>query len=191
MSPLTGPADAVSVQEETGERTEGRAALLTEFDQFFKDYPNAQLAGTVEHVRPVSAEVAIAEGNITLATGDGEPTQSAFTAVLQKQGDRWLIASSHERDLPVPETSYDALREFEWLVGTWQDKTNDASVISTVRWSPSKAFLIRSFEATFDDGDGFSGTQIFGWDPRSQQIRTWTFNSDGSFGDGTVSKGWR
>ena len=53
---------------------------------------------------------------------------------------------------------------------------------------PSRAFLIRSFEATFDDGEPLSGTQIFGWDPRAQQIRTWTFNSDGSFGDGTVSK---
>jgi uncharacterized protein (TIGR02246 family) len=180
--------DAVSVQEETDARTEGRAAILADFEQFFRDYPKAQLAGAVEQVCPVSGDVAIAEGQITLATGEEEPTRSAFTAVLKKEGERWLIASSHERDLPVPATATDALQELEWFVGTWRDQTEGASVLTTVRWSPSRTFLIRSFEATFEDGEGFSGTQIFGWDPLAKQIRTWVFNSDGSFGDGAMSK---
>ncbi|MGE3778241.1 MAG: nuclear transport factor 2 family protein, partial [Pirellulaceae bacterium] len=29
---------------------------------------------------------------------------------------------------------------------------------------------------------------MIGWDPVRRQIRTWTFNSDGSFGQGTISK---
>ena len=181
-------ADAVSVQEETGDRTEGHSALLAEFEQFYQDYPSAQISGTVEHVRSVGPDVAIAEGQITLVTATDEPTQSAFTAVLKKQGNQWLIASSHERDLPVPSTPYDGLKTIEWIVGTWQDQTEGASVFTTVRWSPNRTFLIRSYEATFEDGESASGTQIFGWDPLSKQIRTWTFHSDGSFGDGTVSK---
>lgn len=180
--------DAVSVQEETGDRTVGHTELLAEFEQFFQDYPVARVAGTVEHVRFVGPDVAIAEGKITLVTGTDEPTQSAFTAVLKKQGDQWLIASSYERDLPVPATPYDGLKEIEWIVGTWQDQTEGASVFTTVQWSPKRTFLIRSYEATFADGEGESGTQIFGWDPLAKQIRTWTFHSDGSFGDGTVSR---
>jgi uncharacterized protein (TIGR02246 family) len=180
--------DALSVQEESGERTEGREALRAEFKQFFADYPNTQLSGVVEHVRTVGTNVAVAEGEMTLVTDPGEPSQSAFTAVLEKQNNQWLIASSHERDLPSPPTSYDALKEFEWFIGSWQDQTEGALVNTTVRWSPSRAFLIRSYLAEFADGDSFSGTQIFGWDPLAKQIRSWTFNSDGSYGDGVVSK---
>lgn len=181
-------ADAVSVQEGTGERTEGREALQKEFQQFFADYPQALLSGSTDHVRMIGADVAVVEGAITLATGLDEPVQSTFTAVLKKQDDQWLIASSHERDVPTPTTSYEALRELEWAIGSWQDEIEGAKVTSTIRWSPSQAFLIRSYQAEYEDGDGTSGTQIFGWDPLAKQIRTWTFNSDGSFGDGTVSR---
>lgn len=180
--------DAVSVQEETGERSEGRDAILADFKQFFSDYPQAQLSGSVEHVRKLGADVAIAEGRLTLVTGDGQPSQSAYTAVLQRENNRWLIASSSERDLPMPATSYDALQELAWMVGGWEDQTGDASVFTTVRWSPNRAFLIRSYSAQFEEDGSFTGTQIFGWDAVSKQIRTWTFNSDGSFGDGAVSK---
>lgn len=181
-------AEAVSVQQETGERTEGRGAILADLTQVFGDYPDVQLAGTVDHVRAIGSDVAVAEGRITLVTAEDQPAESAFTVVLQKVGENWLIASAHQRNLPTPVTTFEVLQGLEWLVGTWQDQTEGATVTSTVRWTPNQAFLIRSFEATFDDGEGFSGTQIFGWDPRSQQILTWTFNSDGSFGDGTVSK---
>ena len=57
-----------------------------------------------------------------------------------------------------------------------------------MQWSPSRAFLIRSYSAEFKDGEGYTGTQIFGCDTLAKEIRTWTFNSDGSYGDGTVSK---
>ena len=61
-------------------------------------------------------------------------------------------------------------------------------MITTVRWSESRAFLIRSFNVQHDDGDSLSGTQVIGWDPLNKQIRSWTFHSDGSFGEGFASK---
>ncbi|MFI4874585.1 MAG: DUF4440 domain-containing protein, partial [Blastopirellula sp. JB062] len=33
-----------------------------------------------------------------------------------------------------------------------------------------------------------SGMQIIGWDPSVKQIRSWVFDSDGGFGEGTWSK---
>jgi len=33
-----------------------------------------------------------------------------------------------------------------------------------------------------------TGTQVIGWDPQQQQIRGWSFNSDGSFGESTWSR---
>ena len=33
-----------------------------------------------------------------------------------------------------------------------------------------------------------SGTQIIGWDPRTRQIKSWFFDSDGSLGEGRWEK---
>ncbi|MCA9076654.1 MAG: SgcJ/EcaC family oxidoreductase [Planctomycetaceae bacterium] len=181
-------ANGVSVAAETGVRTEGRAALVEEFAAFFKAQPDARLSGQVENIRMVRPDVATVEGTTVISFGDAVPVESAFSAVLVKEANEWLIDSSQERDLPVPSSSYDALKELEWLVGTWKDQAEGAEVTTTVRWSPSRAFLLRSFAAQFGEGDEVQGTQIIGWDPMSQQIRTWTFNSDGSFGQGTVSR---
>jgi len=180
--------DGISVNLETGERTVGRESLQQEFDDFFEQYPQSRLSGRVDNLRIIRPDVALVEGRVTIFTGDGEPVESAYTAIMVKEQDQWLISNSQERDLPAPPTSYDALKDLEWLVGTWQDDVESASVITTVRWSDSRAFLIRSFKIQHEDGESLSGTQVIGWDPLNKQIRTWTFNSDGSFGEGFASK---
>jgi len=43
-------------------------------------------------------------------------------------------------------------------------------------------FLIRKYSVVRNDGAALEGTEIIGWDPREHRIRSWTFNSDGSFG---------
>jgi uncharacterized protein (TIGR02246 family) len=180
--------DGVSIAAETGERTAGRAALQEEFAAFFRENPGSRLMGEVSSIRMIRPEVALVEGRTTLFVADPEPVESAFTAVLVKEGDQWLISSSHEHDLPAPPTPYDALKELEWMVGVWEDQSEVANVTTTVRWSPRRAFLIRSFSAQFGEDEVLEGTQVIGWDPQSKQIRTWIFNSDGSFGQGTVAK---
>lgn len=180
--------NGVSVAAETGERTEGREALVEEFAGFFREMPNARLTGQIGNIRMVRPDVATVEGTTVLSLSDGTPVESAFSAILVKEGDDWLIESSRESDLPVPTSSFEALKDLEWMIGTWEDQTAAATVTTTIRWSPSRAFLLRSFAAQFGEGDEVQGTQIIGWDPMSQQIRTWTFNSDGSFGQGTVSR---
>jgi hypothetical protein len=41
---------------------------------------------------------------------------------------------------------------------------------------------------TTADGEVREGTQVVGFDPRSVEIRSWTFQSDGGFGDATWSR---
>ena len=36
--------------------------------------------------------------------------------------------------------------------------------------------------------DDLEGTQVIGWDPAAGTIRSWMFDSDGGFGEGTWSK---
>lgn len=179
--------DAVSLNEETGERLTGRGALLEDFKAFFAENPGAKLTGEVDHVRQVTDDVAIAEGVATVYLPDADPAPSAFTAVLVKEGDQWLLESSHERDLPSPASANDALQGLAWLVGDWRDDSDLVDGRSTVRWSANGSFLVRSYRVDFTDGESFEGTQVFGWNPRGKNYRTWTFNSDGSFGDGYVT----
>lgn len=179
---------AVSLNEETGERLTGRDAVRSDFAAFFERSPGARLTARIDEARLVRPEVAIVEGQATLYAPGDEPTVSAFTAVLVRTDGAWLIDSSHERDLPAPPTPREALRELEWLVGSWRDDVDGADVATSVRWSPNEAFLIRSFNVRYEADASYEGTQVIGWDPAGKQIRTWTFLSDGSFGQGVASR---
>ena len=104
------------------------------------------------------------------------------------QGDKWLLDSVEEMPLPQPGSSTDALKELEWLIGDWVDESGDIKVSTTFRWTANQAFLLRSFQVAEKDGVTMSGTQVIGWDPNAKEIRSWSFNSDGSFGESTWSR---
>ena len=80
------------------------------------------------------------------------------------------------------------MKELEWLIGEWNDESNNVKVKTTFRWSANRAFLLRSFSVESEGSIALEGTQVIGWDARDLQIRSWTFNSDGSFGESTWSK---
>ena len=176
------------VDRETGDRTEGREAIRADLAAVFKNAAKTRLAGTVDRIRFIKSDVASVEGTTTTAQPDEEPSVSQFSAILVMQGDNWQIDSIEEMPVPQPATAYNALRQLDWLVGNWVDDSKDSPVISTFRWSKNGSFLIRTFSMGSGDQATQLGTQIIGWDPRGQQIRSWTFNADGSFGDGIWSK---
>jgi hypothetical protein len=142
----------------------------------------------VDRVRLIKPDVASVEGQTTLVTTDAEPVESVFSAILVHQDGKWVIESAEESPLPRPATPEDALSDLEWLVGHWVDDGEDARVDTSIQWSQDRAFLLRSFVVQTAEGATQRGTQVIGWDPRSQEIRSWTFNSDGSFSDATWSK---
>ena len=176
------------VDRETGARTEGREAIRADLAEVFKSPAKTRLEGTVDRVRFIKPDLASVEGTTTTSVPDQQPSVSQFSAILVKIGDQWQIDSVEEMPKPQPGTAYEALQELVWLEGDWVDDSKDSPVVSAFRWSPNGSFLIRSFSTR--DGDEVTqlGTQIIGWDPRSQQIRSWTFNADGSFGDGVWVK---
>ncbi len=177
----------VYVDKTTGERAEGRDALAEDFRALFAAAPQVTLSGEVESIRVLADEVAMVEGTTTTVTPDAEPATTAYSAIFVKQDGKWLLDAVHETPLAAPEAPRQALEPLAWMVGQWRDAgagDEAATVDTTVRWSPSEAFLIRSYNVNREGEDPFEGTQIIGWDPRSKEIRSWTFNSDGSFGDG-------
>jgi uncharacterized protein (TIGR02246 family) len=182
--------EGVYTNRETGERTAGRESIQSQFAEILKEPSAKRLSVALNDVRLIKSDVAIADGRALVTVADEAGTKStAFSAVFVKQGDQWLLDSVHETQAPTPPTPRAALAELEWLVGAWIDDSDDANVATSVRWSPHEAFLIRSFRVQLpDDDEPREGTQVIGWDPRNKQIRSWTFDSDGSFGEGTWSK---
>ncbi len=181
----------VYVDRSTGERIAGRAALEKDFAATFKEKPHAQLSGTLKSVRFIRPDVVSAEGEAVESPNATETAsnRTAFSAIFVLQDGRWLIDSIQESDIPPPQPQTAALTDLEWMVGHWVDKSKDARVDTVVRWSPRHAFLIRSFTIrTSQDSEPDQGTEIIGWDPHTKQLRSWTFLSDGSFGEATWSK---
>ena len=180
--------NSLHVDLETGERTEGRDAIGQDIREAFQLRPDTQLLGRIERVRFIKPDVASVDGQVSMRVPGEDPDLTDFSAILVGQDGKWRIDSIEESPTPVPATSHDALRELDWLVGQWADQSESGRIDNVFRWSENGAFLIRSFSAELTDGDSHQGTQVIGWDPRSLEIRSWSFNSDGSFGDATWSR---
>lgn len=176
--------NAVYVDRENGERLEGRAALQQDFETMFIEHSAIRLSGELQSVSFVTENVAMAEGTAIVFVGDADPATTGFSATFVREDDRWLLHSVNESELPLPESPYDALQPLSWMLGDWVDESDEMRVDTSVNWAPGGAFLIRSYLVQDSEGPVREGTQVIGWDPRSHEIRSWSFNSDGSFGDG-------
>lgn len=176
------------VDKTTGARTEGHDALIADFRALFAASPDVVLSGKIDAVRMLAGDVAMVDGTSVTATAGDEPSESSFTAVFKRVGDKWLIDSVHEMATPKPESSRQALEPLAWMIGHWQDNSDADRVETVARWSLDEAFIVRSYSVERQGVPPFQGTQVIGWDPRAGQIRSWTFHSDGSFGEGMWSK---
>jgi len=185
--------NARHIDRATGEKTEGREAIKKDIQAVFSDHPTTRLSGHVDVVRMITPEVAKVDGQTYVTVAEEPPIHATFSAIVVLRDGIWLIDSLDEMPLPQPPTSYDALQRLAWLEGKWVDSAGQSRIETSVSWSPNRAFLIRSFTSHDDQGVSHQGTQVIGWDPRSQEIRSWIFNSDGSFGDGVweeVGREW-
>ncbi|MCO8122816.1 SgcJ/EcaC family oxidoreductase [Stieleria sp. TO1_6] len=181
----------VHIDRNSGERTEGREAIQSDIAESFQNRPDTQLSGTVESLRQIKPDVVSINGQVTVSREKEDPVQVDYSAIVIEQDGKWMIDSIEELPVPQPLTSHDALAELDWLIGTWNDSDDDVTITNQFRWSENGAFLIRSFSAQLPEQELKQGTQVIGWDPRSLEIRSWTFNSDGSFGDAVWSKNGR
>ncbi len=178
----------VHIDRETDLRTEGREAIMTDLQAVFDSTPDAQLSGSLKSVHIVQPTVASIEGETMLSGGDQPPSMSMFTAIVVLEGGKWRLDRVDESPLAVASTSSEALRQLEWLIGSWKDESDAAVVETNCRWSPNEAFLLRSYSVAIGDEDVSQGTQVIGWDANQQSIRSWNFDSSGGFGEATWSR---
>jgi hypothetical protein len=122
-------------------------------------------------VRFLTADVAIEEGDCTLWV---------------RQEGRWRLEYVRE-SAAAPPPNPQPLAPLDPLVGDWTGEVNQLTVKVEARWNPTRTFLRRDLSILSADKPVFHGIQHVGWDPLQEQINSWMFNDDGSFGQGV----WR
>jgi uncharacterized protein (TIGR02246 family) len=166
-----------------GTEVNGREEIKQAFVQAFEANAKAAVSVDVESIRFLTPDVAVEEGFTSLFP-DGETlvAHSRYTVVHVKKEGKWLMQSVRvieEQSL----SAYGELQPLEWLVGEWLDEGRSEDVESTFRWDENKSFLLEEFRVVRGGEVVMKGTQRIGWDPQTKQIRSWTFDSAGGFGE--------
>jgi uncharacterized protein (TIGR02246 family) len=183
-------ADDAEYLLSSGERVEGREALRAVFAESLAEENRASITVTNPHVRILSDTVATEEGAATLTRPGEAPEETSYLAIYVKQGDAWKLTTVRETAVQPVSVSPAAeqLEQLAWLVGEWKDVSEDSTVSISIRWSGNNAFLVYTFKAEAPGTEPLEGTQVIGWDPVQEVIRSWMFDSDGGFGEGVWTK---
>ena len=177
--------DAVYMDPSTGEAAVGREEIEKVFADTLADLGDAKLEVEVKSIDFVSPNVAIENGTARVIRPDAEPEETNYSAVNVKRDGKWLLDRISEEEPPAPPPSnYEQLKELEWMIGSWIDQDESATIQTDCEWTKNQNFITRSFAVVVGDQVDMAGMQIIGWDPVAKQIRSWVFDSDGGFAEG-------
>jgi len=168
----------------TGRLLQGRAAIENAFQDFFTENKGTKLRIDVISVRFVTPDTAIEDGITSLTFADGSPpNQARYTNVHIKKNGQWFLQSVREASY-TPPGNYEQLRALEWAVGEWVDQGNGPE-IDHVRfeWSEDGNFLVSTQDVTMKQTLVSRATEWIAWDSAARQVLSWSFVTDGSFGE--------
>jgi uncharacterized protein (TIGR02246 family) len=173
--------------DEAGKTTRGREALTALFKTMLANWKGTKIGSKVYSVKFLRPDVAIVDGSLETTAKDGTRDSNRYVVVWAKSGDKWLISSA--RDLPaevqdVPSLPYPQLKSLEWMVGDWAEEGGKGQVQVKCHWAPNKSFLLMDYEVKSEGADPLLVSQRIGWDPVNNTVRSWVFDSTGSFGEG-------
>ena len=151
-----------------------------------------QVAGSEDDLTqgldPTVMKIAVEKGVARVLAPGMEPDETVYTALYVKSERGWLLDRINESAPQVVLSNYEQLKDLEWMVGTWVDQDDEATIETSVKWTKNQNFLSRSFRVSVPGEPDLSGIQLIGWDPANQEIRSWVFDSDGGFGNATWKK---
>ena len=176
------------IEDEDGEVTRGRDAIVSRFSEIFKQSGGDRLSVETDSLRFLGTDIAIEEGTASLTTHDGEPPDTnRYSVIYARQDGRWLHARIRDEQ-PDEDSPHEQLRQLEWMLGEWVNESDDGIVKTNCKWSDEGNFLLREFDVKVEGRIALSGTQRIGWDLQRKQFRIWVFDDRGGFADGLVSR---
>jgi uncharacterized protein (TIGR02246 family) len=171
-----------------GVRVQGRNEIEKVLENFFTENKGVKLRVDSESLRFVSPDVAMEDGVRETFVPEGVPNRVRYTNVFVKKDGQWLLSSVRDSSY-VPPSNYVHLRGLEWATGEWASDNPKAEVEHiSLAFTETKNFLIGSFSTTVRDVSVGSMKVRVGWDPKKQQLRSWSFDDTGAFGEGEWTK---
>lgn len=178
-------AQKAEITDEAGNVVKGRDAIENYFGQTFTEYPECKVEIDIASIRHLTPNIAIEEGLVRgWQTPDADPEVMAYVAIHIRVEGQWLVASVSDFAIPVELTPQDHLQELAWLVGEWIEEGSNSSIKTNCRWDDNGNYLIQDFALHVREGSFVSGSMRIGWDALRGQIKSWTFNADGSHSEG-------
>lgn len=177
--------------DEAGKMTRGKEQIGELFKKSLPSRKGSKLAIKLNSIKFLRPEICLVDGSLEVAVADGTKESSRYAVVWTKTDGKWLISSA--RDLPaevvdLPSMAAAQLKGLEWLVGEWQDADGKGNVSISTRWDANKAFLLMNYVVKTEGAEPLQVTVRIGWDPIAGRIRSWTFDSNGGFGEGFWQK---
>jgi len=162
--------------------------------------PRASFTIKDTSLRFMTPDVAVEDGTVTVVPPGGTtPLEGRFAAVWVRHEGSWKIAALREARGEQAD-GIAVLSDLAWMVGDWtvvedeaggKDDGPQPKIELSVRWNPSRTFLLRDMKITPPGADAEAAIQIsqrIGWDPLSKSIHSWVFSSDGGHGEADWSQ---
>jgi uncharacterized protein (TIGR02246 family) len=162
--------------DDDGSTYRGRAAIEATYAEFFAKNPKAKLEVEIDSIRFIAKDNAVEEGYAKARVGKSE-SSGRYSILHVREGGKWCMALV--REWPSEGT---ALRDIDWLIGTWASDADNTHVRTTYEWDDGKRFIRGRFTIKGKD-NVLSGTQMIGLDPRTGKLRSWIFEAEGGFGE--------
>jgi uncharacterized protein (TIGR02246 family) len=178
--------DAEAIEAE-GDRYQGRGLIERRFADTFAASPGVRIAIETGSIRFLSPDVAKEEGSTLISPTKDTHLARPYTVLFVKRGGQWRISSVREDPDPMVRP-HDRLKDLEWMIGDWVDEGSDSEVRVNCRWSERGNFLMRTFTDKRRGKAVMTVSQRIGWDPLAHCFRSWEFDSEGGFGEGTWSR---
>jgi uncharacterized protein (TIGR02246 family) len=172
-----------------GHEYNGRAAIEKRYEKVFAAHKGAKLAIHVTAAKSVSPEVVLYDGVTEVTPADGGPPATArFFAVLVKKDGEWYLQSVRDA-VAAPPSNADHLEDIEWLIGEWTGESQKGeSASAAFHWAENQNFIVSEFATTVNGVPVRGGSQWIGWDAVDKRIRSWSFYSEGGFGEAVWTK---
>ena len=167
--------------DDTGRTVKVQELLSTGTNQ--NNVTGARANGVNVKVRFVSKDVAIENGEFDPPAVDGAaPVKCHYSALWVREGSRWKLDDLRETQIEWISNA-DQLASLNLFTGEWSGEANKIAIHVSAGWDANKKFLHRMVTMTSGKAS-MIGRQEIGWDPLSQQIRSWMFGDDGSYSEG-------